>query len=170
MPKMTYRIKQFFWAISANFKELDYFYVELFLNEYEMSLFKMLKKGEQQHCIRVSKDCVNIAKDKGINSEEQLKKLSKLGLLHDIGKLYYPLNTIKKSFLVLGKKLSNNKMSKFQKIKAIYIYYNHGDKAFNYLRESDYDTDFVEAIKGHHSMKNEKNILLDILKEADDMN
>lgn len=167
---MTYRIKQFFWAISANFKELDYTYVEIFLNDYELSLFRRLKKSEQLHCIKVSKDCINLAKAKGIDSEIQLKKLSKLGLLHDIGKLYYPINTITKSFLVLGKSLSNNKMSKFQNIKAIHIYYNHGDKAFNYLRENDYDLDFIEAIKGHHSMKTGNNILLDILKEADDMN
>ncbi|MDZ5255314.1 HD domain-containing protein [Clostridium sp. LIBA-8841] len=167
---MTYRIKQFFWAISANFKELDYAYVECFLTEYELHLFKKLKKGEQLHCIKVSRDCVRLARAKGINSDIQLRKVSKLGLLHDIGKLYYPLNVMTKSFLILGKRLSNNEIRKFQNIKAIYIYYNHGDKAFNYLRENDYDPDFIEAIKGHHSMKSGNNILLDILKEADDMN
>ncbi|SQI01888.1 metal-dependent phosphohydrolase HD sub domain [Clostridium perfringens] len=168
--KMSYRIKQFLWAISANFKELDYSYVRSILNYYEFSLFKRLKKGEQLHSIKVSKDCVNLAKSKGINSESELKIFSKLGLLHDIGKLYYPLNIMTKSFLVLGKKISKNRISKFQNIKPIYIYYNHGDKAFDYLREGDYDKEFVEAIRGHHSIKSSKNILLCILKEADDMN
>ena len=129
-----------------------------------------MKKGEQLHSIKVSKDCVNLAKSKGINSESELKIFSKLGLLHDIGKLYYPLNIMTKSFLVLGKKISKNRISKFQNIKPIYIYYNHGDKAFDYLREDDYDKEFVEAIRGHHSIKSSKNILLCILKEADDMN
>ena len=75
-----------------------------------------------------------------------------------------------KSFLVLSKKISKNRISKFQNIKPIYIYYNHGDKAFDYLREDDYDKEFVEAIRGHHSIKYSENILLCILKEADDMN
>lgn len=167
---MSYRIKQFLWAISANFKDLDYSYVRHFLNDYEFSLFKRLKKGEQLHSIKVSQDCVHLAKTKGINSEIELRKISKLGLLHDIGKLYYPLNVITKSFLVLGKKISKNRISKFQNMKCVYIYYNHGDKAFNYLNESDYDKDFVEAIKGHHSIKSSENILLFILKKADDMN
>lgn len=167
---MTYRIKQFFWAVTADFKQLDYSYVEMFLTDYEIVLFKQLKKSEQLHCIKVSKDCVKLAKDKGFFSNNELKKISRLGLLHDIGKLYYPLDVFKKSFLVLGKKISKNKMKYFQNIKSIYIYYNHGDKAFNYLRECDYDTDFVEAIKEHHSGVNSKNIFLMILKEADDMN
>ena len=58
--KMSYRIKQFLWAISANFKELDYSYVRSILNDYEFSLFKRLKKGEQLHSIKVSKDCVRV--------------------------------------------------------------------------------------------------------------
>lgn len=168
---MIYRVKQFLWAISANFKEVDYDYVESFLNNEELILFNRLKKGEQIHCIKVSKDCVSIGKEKGINSKEELFKLAKLGLLHDIGKLYYPISVLKKSFLVLGKKLSNNKMSNFQNIKAIYIYYNHANKAFDYLKEENYDKNFVEAIKNHHSStKHNKNIFLCILKEADDRN
>lgn len=167
---MTYRIKQFLWAMSANFKELDYEYVKEYLNTYEFNLFKRLKKSEQNHSINVSKDCIKLAKDKGINSREELNLFAKVGLLHDIGKLEYPLNIIIKSLLVLAKISSNNRLSKYQYIKAIDVYYNHGNKAFNYLREKEYSEDFIEAIENHHYTSNRKNLLLEVLKEADDRN
>lgn len=167
---MTYRIKQFLWAISASFKDLDYKYVEKYLNTYEINLFKRLKKSEQSHCIKVSKDCIKLAKDKGIESNKELNSFARVGLLHDIGKLDYPLNVVTKSFLVLGKKLSKNKLSKFQNIKAVDIYYNHGNRAFKYLREKEYNEKFIEAIENHHYTVTKKNILLEVLKQADDMN
>lgn len=166
---MTYRIKQFLWAILANFKELDYNYVEKLLSKKEFNLFKKLKKSEQNHCINVSKDCVKLAKEEGINSSYELRKFARLGLLHDIGKLDYPINVFTKSILVLGKKVSKNNMIKFQNVKAIDIYYNHGERAFKFLDENEYDREFVEAIITHHC-DNNGNILLRVIKIADDMN
>ena len=166
---MSYRIKQLLWAILANFKELDYNYVEKLLSKKEFDLFKKLKKGEQNHCINVSKDCVKLAKENSIESNEMLKKFARLGLLHDIGKLDYPINIFTKSILVIGKNICKNNMIRLQNIKAVDIYCNHGERAFKFLDEDEYEIEFVDAIKKHHYDK-EGNIFLKILKLADDMN
>lgn len=166
---MIYRIKQFLWAISSVLKEMDYEYVDSLLSEKEINLFKSLKKSEQNHCINVSKDCIKLAKEKGFVSSSELREFGRLGLLHDIGKLDYPINIFTKFVLVVGKKVSNNKMAKFDNIKAIDIYYNHGERAFKFLNEKEYNREFVEAIKRHH-YETKANVFFNILKMADDNN
>lgn len=54
---MIYRIKQAIWAISSNFKEIDYTYINKYLDKNEIILFNKLKRSEKYHCIRVCYDC-----------------------------------------------------------------------------------------------------------------
>ena len=49
---MLYRVKQFLWAIGSNFKEIDYKYVDKFLDSKEKELFNKLKHNEKHHSIR----------------------------------------------------------------------------------------------------------------------
>lgn len=99
---MLYRVKQFFWAIKSLSEDIDKDYVNKFLNKKEKRLFNRLKKMDKQHCIRVSKDAVNLSKDKGLNT----KRVAKAALLHDIGKGEYGLNIVEKSVLVILNKVS----------------------------------------------------------------
>ena len=48
---MLYRVKQFLWAIGSNFKEIDYKYVDKFLDSKEKELFNKLKHNEKHHSI-----------------------------------------------------------------------------------------------------------------------
>lgn len=172
---MIYRIKQVIWAISCSFVNIDYNYIAQYLNEDEIILFNKLKHSEKHHCIRVCNDCLRINKEKNLNANEVL--LGKLALLHDIGKIEYKLNIIKKSILVILNKLTDGKLKSFSKFKSVDIYYNHGLKGKNILLQqtivkNNYSDDFLDAIENHHKCINNKNnnVLLEILIEADNIN
>lgn len=172
---MIYRIKQVIWAIDCSFKKINYGYISEYLSRDEIMLFDKLKHSEKHHCIRVCIDCLEINKRRKMNVDEIL--LGKLALLHDIGKVEYKLNIIKKSILVILDKITNSKLKKFSKFKSVDIYYNHGLKGKNILlngniEKTKYSNDFLDAIENHHKYIEDEynNILLKILAEADNMN
>ena len=177
---MIYRIKQAIWAISSNFKEIDYTYINKYLDKNEIILFNKLKRSEKYHCIRVCYDCLRINSENKLNIDEVV--LAKLALLHDIGKIDYGLNLIEKSILVILNKITKGALKNFSNFKSVDVYYNHGLKGKNILlREQKknlssnlYNDEFLNAIENHHKNANDKifnnNILLKILLEADNIN
>ncbi len=162
-----YRVKQFVWALKSLSKDIDTEYVNRFLNKREKDLFNKLKKTDKHHCIRVSKEAVNLSKGKEIN----LNRVAKVALLHDIGKGEYGLNVIEKSVLVILNKMTKGKLKKYDSIKAIDSYYNHAEKGANLLKSfNTYDKEFLDTIRYHHSNKIQGNKLLEIIKESDNRN
>ena len=73
--------------------------------------------------------------------------------------------------MVILNKMTNGKIKKYDNIKSIDIYYNHGEKGAKLLQSiNSYDDKFLDVIKYHHmnnSMNN--NELLDIIKESDNI-
>lgn len=173
---MIYRIKQFMWAISCSFKEIDYSYVSKFLNNEEIELFYKLKNSEKHHCIRVCTDCLNIKENKTIDIDENI--LGKLGLLHDIGKTQHKLSLVEKLVLVILHKITKGKLKKLDNFERVNIYYNHGIKGREILEKSnnEYSKKFLAAVEYHHcytvdnNITNTNNVLLTILIEADNKN
>ena len=108
---MIYRIKQAIWAISSNFKEVDYTYINKYLDKNEVVLFKQLKRSEKYHCIRVCYHCLRTNSENKLNIDEVV--LAKLALLHDIGKIDYGLNLIEKSILVILNKITKGALKNF---------------------------------------------------------
>lgn len=162
-----YRVKQFVWALKSLSEDIDTEYVNRFLNKREKKLFNKLKKTDKHHCIRVSKEAVNLSKGKEIN----LNRVAKVALLHDIGKGEYGLNVIEKSVLVILHKMTKGKLKKYDGIKAIDSYYNHAEKGANLLKRfNTYDKEFLDTIRYHHSNKIQGNKLLEIIKESDNRN
>lgn len=162
-----YRVKQFVWALKSLSEDIDTEYVNRFLNKREKKLFNKLKKTDKHHCIRVSKEAVNLSKGKKIN----LNRVAKVALLHDIGKGEYGLNVIEKSVLVILNKMTKGKLKKYDGIKAIDSYYNHAEKGANLLKRfNTYDKEFLDTIRYHHSNKIQGNKLLEIIKESDNRN
>ncbi|SHK83273.1 HDIG domain-containing protein [Clostridium cavendishii DSM 21758] len=152
-------------------KKIDYEYINRYLNEDEKKLFEKLRRTDKFHSIRVSKDAIKYAEvaTKFDNINEDI--LGKLGLLHDIGKIERPLNSIEKSIIVILNKLTKGKLKKYTNFKIIDSYYNHPIKGVNILGDFEYDKVFLEAIEKHHNKKiNENNKLLNILKLCDDKN
>ncbi len=158
---MFYRVQQFIKAITASISAEEHRWVEYYLSEKECELFFKLKVHEQRHCIDVAKILA-----KQSNEDEGLIRL---GLLHDIGKIKYPLNPIEKSMIVLLDRLTKGKIKQWTSLKMVKCYYHHAELGYNLLRNlDDYNIDFLECIKNHH--RSEKvNQTLKWLQDADNL-
>ncbi|WP_330656148.1 HDIG domain-containing metalloprotein [Alkaliphilus flagellatus] len=162
-----YRIKQFYWYFTSIFKKIDEEFVIGYLNKKELALFKKLSVGEQHHSIRVAKNAIKIINDKKILGID-MNWFIKICLLHDIGKTDGNINIIDKSILVIIDKLSKGTIKKYANIKKIDIYYNHPTKAMKILKPLNLDEESLYIIRNHHKVV-EDNMLLNILKESDDI-
>ena len=161
-----YRVKQFLSYISAKISNEDLKYIESNLNNDEIILFKKLTVCEQKHCINVARDVETICHDKKID----YPNIIKIALLHDIGKIKGKMNIIDKSILVILDYLSKGRIKKFNKIKKINFYYNHGKIGADILKKYRYDKRFLYLIENHHNNNITKDDELNIIKFCDNKN
>lgn len=162
-----YRIKQFFWCFSTDIDIYDKEFIEKYLNKSEYELFYKLPKYEQKHSVKTSKDVQEVLKSENLYNET----LVKVALLHDIGKIYCKLNPIDKGILVLMDKLTNGYLKKFNKIKKVYVYYNHPEIGYNLLMKYGYNEEFLYLIRNHHNYNiDNESKYLKILKMCDSRN
>lgn len=165
------RIKQFIKCLFAKINEKDRKFINEYLDEKEKLLFYKLPVYDVKHSVNVAKDIFNnepIYKlDKiNINKDEIIKS----AILHDIGKLYNPLNPIDKSLLVLLNSFTKGKIKKYSgKSSKIYIFFNHGEEGYKMLSGKKYSNEFLYTIRNHHNYT-EKSKWLDILRKYDDRN
>ena len=164
---MFQRIKQFYWDITSKFKSIDREFVNRYLYDEDKVLFYQLKKAEQHHVIRVAKNAKNKINELITNVDEN--KFMRICLLHDVGKIGGDLTVIDRSILVLANKLTKGKIKKYTNINKIYVYYNHAHIGADLLKKKGYDEDFVKTIRYHHSEGYSRDIMLNILREVDDI-
>ncbi len=157
-----YRIKQFYWAITSTISLKDKDFLKKYLNENEINLFNKLAVYEQKHCIKTAQDI------KKIYSTNEI--LIKAALLHDIGKVSKPLNLLEKSFVVVLGHLFKNKIRRYENIKIIDSYYNHGENGYKILKGYGYDERFLYLVKNHHNNDIIGDNELNILKQYDNQN
>lgn len=164
------RIKQFYINLTDTMLEEDYKYVQNILTKEEYSLFLKLQVSEQAHSIRVAK---SIAKELDSNYSreqdfiEKKDSLIKLSLLHDIGKINKKVNIIDKSIIVILNKITKGKLIKLKNDK-IQCYYKHPEYSYNLLKNIYNDKFALNIIKNHHSLTDDKFILL--FQKIDDEN
>ncbi len=166
-----YRIKQFIWGVTSLFKEVDYTYINKFLNEEEIKIFNKLKHNDKHHCIRVCKDSIKMRND--LNIDIDMYKLGRAALLHDVGKGIKHLSLIEKSTVVLLDKFTKGKIKKFNNIKQIDVYYNHPKIGREILIKNGFENDkeLLDVVRYHHNIKRaDKNTMLNIIKICDDKN
>lgn len=162
---MIYRVKQFVAALTAKMTAEDTDFVKSYLNKKEQELFFQLRVYEQAHCLHVAQGMM--MQDEHLKAEDK-HELIRMGLLHDIGKIKYPLNPIEKSIIVVLDKLTKGKIKQMKQLKMVKCYYEHAQIGCQLLSEiGDYEAEFLLAIKNHHepSAQNEKARLL---KKCDD--
>ncbi|MBE6022899.1 MAG: HD domain-containing protein [Cellulosilyticum sp.] len=158
---MLYRVKQFIKAVTATVTGEEENWVKGYLSLAEAQLFFRLKVYEQRHCIDVAK----ILGERTLQDREMIR----LGLLHDIGKIKYPLNPIEKSLIVLLDKLTQGRIKKYDQLKMVKCYYKHPQLGCELLKSiGAYNHFFLEGIKGHHQkeIKEEK---IRLLQEVDNL-
>lgn len=164
---MFHRIKQFYWDITSNFKSIDKSFIDKYLHDHDKSLFYQLKKSEQHHVIRVAKNAHYKISKLGTTIDKN--KFMRICLLHDVGKIGAELTVIDRSVLVLANKITKGKIRKYTNINKIEIYYNHAQIGADMLKDKGYDEEFVNVVRLHHSRGYSKNIMINILRESDDM-
>lgn len=158
---MFYRVQQFIKAMTAQITKEDISFVKQYLNKAETDLFFRLKPYEQRHCIDVAR--------KLYETTEGDMEMIKLGLLHDIGKIQYPLHPIEKSVIVILDHLTAGHIKRYRKYKMVKCYYDHPQIGYDILKESGhYDETFLKLIKNHHQQEKE-NPKLHLLQEADNL-
>lgn len=161
MKKMLYRIQQFIKAITAKVSEEEKQWISQQLSKAECELFFKLKVHEQRHCI-------DVAKVLSVNPREN-HEMIRLGLLHDIGKIKYPLNPIEKSIIVLLDQLTKGKIQRMTSLKIVKCYYEHAEIGYELLKAlAQYDETFLERVRRHHS-QGKGDEVLECLKNADDL-
>ncbi len=160
-----YRIKQFFWSITAKINNEDINYIRRYLNESEYVLFIKLSIQEQKHSVRVARDVQKECQMLHIAEDE----LIKTALLHDIGKIYKKLNAIDKSIMVLADKFTKGKIRNLKASKKIKVYFDHAAIGYEILKNSGLSDKALYLIKNHHNdiIDNEE---LNILKRCDSNN
>ena len=161
-----YRVKQFYWSITAHVNAKDIEYLRKYLNEEEINIFNKLAVLDQKHSINVAMDIENSCETKDINKNI----LIKAALLHDIGKSEYRSNVLNKTVMVLLDKITGSKIKKYKSIKMINIYYNHAEIGYNILKDQGYDEILLYLVKNHHNTEIKGNLYLDILKKSDSNN
>lgn len=163
-----YRIKQFYWSLTSNIDSNDKRLLNKYLEQEELNLFYKLSVCEQKHSVNVARSVKEYCSKNECDIDSQI--LIKAALMHDIGKITARLGIIEKSLLVILNKLTNGKIKKLSKIKKIDVYYNHGDKGYNLLKDYNYDECFLYLIKNHHNSNIIGDKRLNILIECDNKN
>lgn len=162
-----YRIKQFYWSITSKIDSNDMKIIDEYLNKEEKTFFYKLSTYEQKHSVNVARDMIDVCKKNNIKENY----LIKAALLHDIGKINKKINPIVKSILVVLDNISKGKIKKYDRIKVVDVYYNHGYKGYKLLKDTgNYDERFLYLIKNHHNHNIKGNEKLDLLKSCDSRN
>ncbi|GLC30486.1 HDIG domain-containing metalloprotein [Clostridium omnivorum] len=162
-----YRVKQFFWAITAKMSLEDINFIKSYLNSSEVELFNTLTGYEQKHSVNVAMDVKETCRAKNMNSYNMIR----VALLHDIGKTQARLNPIEKSIFVIINKLSKGRLKNIKTLKKVEKYYNHGEIGYRILKEcGKYDDRFLYLIENHHNKSIVGDKELEILIESDDKN
>ncbi|MEY8764555.1 MULTISPECIES: HD domain-containing protein [Clostridium] len=165
---LFYRVKQFYWALTAELNDSDKNFIKVNLNENEFRLFNKLSLQERKHSVKVAYDVQKICNDKFKNIDVSL--LLKAALLHDVGKVYTKLNILDKSLLVLGDKISKGRLKKFCNIKKIKVYYYHPKLGKELLENIEKNNELLYLVENHHNNRIKGNLNLDILRYCDKIN
>lgn len=97
-PRLTYRLQQFKLAFWPPSQAVETSQVRLYLTPPQLTLFRRLQPSEQWHAHAV------LQKLKG--SGQNKSDLLTAALLHDIGKIHYPLSVWERVLIVLVKRIA----------------------------------------------------------------
>jgi len=151
--KFFNRVCQFVTAMFSVYTRADQAFAHSFLNIEEMSLFNQLPEFEKKHSVRVAKRMLRLVHG---DPEIDYKKIAKLGLLHDIGKVAERNNTITKSILVLIRFFLPGYYNRLAdkgpdnpKYRRYYVHKHHGAIGAELLTKIGESSDIIAIIKKH---------------------
>jgi len=98
LGKIFYRFKQFWFGMFSKYSKADEAFARSYLDIQEMALFNQLPGFEKKHAVVVAR---KMLESSSRHRELDPRKLVRLGLLHDIGKVLERNSIITKSILVI---------------------------------------------------------------------
>ncbi len=98
LGRISYRLKQFYHGMFSVYTKADDTFARSYLNIQEMALFNQLPGFEKKHAVVVARKMMDASQK---NPELDQRKLIRLGLLHDIGKVAERNSVLTKSILVI---------------------------------------------------------------------
>ncbi|MFC1571635.1 HD domain-containing protein [Candidatus Margulisiibacteriota bacterium] len=98
LSRVWTRIKQFYISMFSQYTKADEAFARSYLNIQEMALFNQLPGFEKRHSVTVARKMMNEVHGK---QEFDERKMVRLGLLHDIGKVGERNSILTKSILVI---------------------------------------------------------------------
>ncbi|MBU0580668.1 MAG: HD domain-containing protein, partial [Candidatus Margulisbacteria bacterium] len=148
------------------------------LNKQEQILFYRMPAMDQKHCLNTAYTAAQILP----NSQKiNQKMLTKIALLHDVGKVAWPPSVLYRVWSTLIDLLLPpfaNVLAKFGKkqkswkiCRALFIKKEHGPLGATLLKDLNWGEGPLYIISHHHNGNKDKKILeLDLLKQADEQN
>lgn len=170
-PRLRYRFQQFRLAINPPSGVVKTEELKDHLNSSQLALFRQLQPSEQWHSFSV------MQKLKGSGQKDP--DLLTAALLHDIGKIHYPLKTWERALVVIIKRMSPNLVERWGTgapqglSKAFVVTCNHAEWGANLAEKAGASRMVIELIRHHEGnndddMDTTKSNLLHLLLEADD--
>ena len=175
LGRILYRFKQFYFGMFSAYTRADEAFARSFLGSSEFALFNQLPGFEKRHAVVVARRMLDLA---FYNPELDQRKLVRLGLLHDIGKVAERNSVVTKSMLVIIRFLFPgfydwlaNRGKDDPRFRRFYIHKHHGAVGAELLAKIGVSGEFLSIIKKHdpriEPFGPEDPIELKILQEAD---
>ncbi len=173
--RIWHRLVQFCFGMFSFYTRADEAFARSFLKIEEMALFNQLPSFERKHSVRVAKRMLKIAHGRHDLDE---RKIARLGLLHDIGKLAERNSIITKSILVIIRFFSPNFYNRLAeegkrnpRFRRYYIHKHHGAVGAELLEKIGESSEIISIIAKHDPklcpFGPEDPVELKILQEAD---
>jgi putative nucleotidyltransferase with HDIG domain len=175
LGRIFYRLKQFYFGMFSAYTKADDIFVRGYLKGEELALFNQLPFFEKKHSVTVARRMLELAV---YNPELDQRKLVKLGLLHDVGKVAERNSIFTKSVLVIIRfffpsfydRLAEGG-KKNPRFKRFYIHKHHGAVGAEMLERIGVSGEFLSIVKKHDPRVEpfgpEDPIELKILQQAD---
>ena len=175
LAKAIHRFKQFYRAMFSDYTKADGSFAASYLGTEEQSLFNQLPAFEKKHAVNVARRMLEMAL---YNPELDPRKLVRLGLLHDIGKIAERNTIFSKSLLVLLRyflpdiylKLAE-KGKRDNRFRRYYVHRHHGEVGAGMLERIGESSEIISIVKKHdprvEPFAPEDPVELKLLQQAD---
>lgn len=169
------RLKQFYFGVSSRYTKADEAFAQSYLNIQEMALFNQLPWFEKKHSVTVARKMLEASLR---FPELDPRKLVRLGLLHDIGKIMERNSVVTKGILVIIRfflpalydRLADQGKN-HSLFRRFYIHKHHGAAGAKLLERIGESSEILAVIAKHDPridpLDQEIPVELKILREAD---
>jgi putative nucleotidyltransferase with HDIG domain len=168
-------MRQYWSGATAVYSKADEAFARSYLNIQEMALFNQLPGFEKKHCVVVTKIMLEMIRGA---PELEPRKIARLGLLHDIGKIRERNSLLTKSILVIVRFLTPwlydwlaDRGENHPLLRRFYIHKHHGAVGAELLAKLGEESEIIAIVKKHDPRLNpwgpEDPLELKLLQAAD---